>query len=453
MAEYTLTITTTGGSGGTTTGAGTYEEDTLVPVTATASGGFPGNRFLYWMIDGEIVAFEAAFSLRMPADNTTLVAHFELSNAGPAQAVDMVRDFVRVSLEPSIPATGVVEMEATLEVEYSFGSGTFTPVTPYLNPYLYDLERVDFYVNRALLGLLNYHRPNLSLTTGTETAAKLLYRYRLRHQLLVDGVPDGSEAVTAARHAWMAGRPYRYPDLDVWEGKAYLWLSTRPLNRNVCPMEHQLLYVLPLEDGTYVLEETKTYANGTTATTLRSLGVQEQYRAFVFRYELPADWANIAQVSLRLAGRELAAEVLTLRPRANPRYAVQVLYGNSLGGFDSYCFAGKQENYSEPFGELLERELQPDHDRQEGTLETYNQGSFDSLVLRTGYLSLEEKLALKDMELRNHMYVVDGNQLMRVVLEPAERLDEKDGDTIHGLSYRARVAHVNRSYYGRDPRQ
>lgn len=424
-----------------------------MPVTATASGEFPGNRFLYYTLNGEILSFEAAFSMNMPAVATELVATFELSNAAPAQDMDMVRDFVRLSLEPSIPETGLVEMEGTLEVEKNFESGTFSAITQYINPYLYDLERVDFYVNRALLGMLKYQRPNLSLTTGTETAAALLYRYRLRYRLLVDGVQDGSEAVTSARHAWMAGKPYTYPDLDVWEGKAYLWLTTRPLTRTICPVEKNIVYVLPLEDGTYILEETKTYANGSTATTLRSLGVQTQYRAFSFAYELPADWEDVSEISLRLAGRELAAEVLRLRPRPNPRYAVQVLYGNSLGGFDSLCLGGKMERYSEPFGEVLERDLQPDHDRQEGTLESYNQGSFDSLILRTGYLDLAEKLALKDMALRNHTYLVQGNQLLRVVLEQAETLDQKDAEYIHGLTYRARVAHVNRSYYGRDPRQ
>ncbi|MDN3688703.1 InlB B-repeat-containing protein [Cyclobacterium jeungdonense] len=453
LTQYQLTISTTPESGGTVTGANFYTEGDTVQVTATPSDSFPGNRFLYWKKDDQIVSYDEVYSFTMPAANTLLVAHFELSETSTAQAMDMTRDYIRISLTPDIPDEGIIEMEGTLEFEQTYGTGTFTPIAEYLNPYLHELSRVDFHVDRALLGKMVFHRPNLALGLDTESLDGIVHRYRLRHALLVDGVQEGGESLTSSRHAWLAGRPYTFPDVNPWEGKAYLWLTTRPMVRPVYPVEKSIFYVLPLETGEYTLEQTIHYKNTVKETVSRPLGTQERYRPFVFRFFLPEDWEDILQIELRLAGRILSEEVLTLRPQANPRYPQQVFYGNSLGGFDSFCFAGKKEQFSEASAEIFESNLQPDHDRQEGTLSAYNQLAFDSLILRTGYISLPEKTALKDMILRNHTYMVSGSSLQRIVLQPTESFDQKDGEYLHAQEYRARLAHNNSSYYGRDPRQ
>lgn len=453
LTQYELTISTTPESGGTVTGANFYTEGDTVQVTATPSDTFPGNRFLYWKKDDQIVSYDEVYSFTMPAANTLLVAHFELSETSTAEAMDLVRDYIRISLSPTIPAEGLIEMEAQLEFEQVYGSGTFTPIAEYLNPYLHSLSRVDFHVDRALLGKMAFHRPNLALGLDTETLEGIVHRYRLRHALLVDGVQEGGESLTSSRHAWLAGRPYTFPDVNPWEGKAYLWLTTRPMVRPVYTMEKSIFYVLPLETGEYTLEQTIHYKNTVKETVSRPLGTQDRYRPFAFRYFLPEDWEDILQIELRLAGRILSEEVLTLRPQANPRYPQQVFYGNSLGGFDSFCFAGKKEQFFEASAEIFESNLQPDHDRQEGTLSAYNQLAFDSLILRTGYISLPEKTALKDMILRNHTYMVSGSSLQRIVLQPTESFDQKDGEYLHAQEYRARLAHNNNSYYGRDPRQ
>lgn len=451
-SEFSLSLSTAG-TAGVAEGGGIFTEGSTVTVTATPLNTNLGGRFLYWKNGDQIVSYQPQYTFVMPSENTSLTAHFELSEMNTAQALVMVRDYVKVSVMPTIPDEGIIEMECTLRFEQEYGTGTMEDIAYYVNPYLYDLGRVDFHLDRALLGRMRFHRPDLSITLNAVPCNGVVHRYGFTYRLMVDGEPTGSNTVESGLHAWLAGKPYAFPDVNPWEGKAYLWLTTRPMVRPVHPMERNIFYIMPLETGEYTLETVIHYKNTIKETSTRSLGSQDRYRPFFFRYFLPDDWEDILQIELAIRGRILTEEVLTLRPQADPQFAAQVFFGNSLGGFDSFCFAGKQENFSETTGELLETALQPDHDRQEGTLSAYNRLSYDSLVLRTGYVSLPEKNALKDMSLRNHIYLVDGTELRKILLENTESFDRKDGTYIHSAEYRARLAFDNNSYYGRDPRQ
>jgi hypothetical protein len=437
---------------GSVSGAGTFEEGEEVTVTATPTLVSLGARFLFWKKDDEIVSYDAAYTFNMPGEDILLIAHFELSNTTPAAPMAMVRDIVQESYFPSIPSEGIVEMEAVLEFEQNFQQGGWVPVGEYLNPYKYDQSRVDFQIDRAMLGKMAFHRPDIT-TNDPEITSGIVHRYRMRTQLMVDGLPDGSETLHTSKFAWLAGRPYLFPDENPYEGKAYLFLTTRPMQREIHSGERLMLYVLPLELGLYTLEEKITYRNTRVEIHTRSLGNHQRYQPFYFRYTLPSESQAIVKVELRLTGRDAAAEVLTLIPRPTPQFPLQLLYGNSLGGFDSFFCSGKKELGVNTQGERFETSLQPGHDRQEGTVQVYNQRAWDAITLRTGYISLEERKALKDMQLRNHIYLVAENKLQKLILDNTEMQVSKDGTYIHAAEFSARFAHENHSSYGRDPRQ
>jgi hypothetical protein len=448
--DFEVTTSVTPESTGTVSGAGYYTEEDTATVIATPEA---DKNFLYWKKNDTIVSYDETYAFSMPSSNVLLVAYFEDSDGGPAEEMDMVRDFVQVSLTPTIPETGIIEMQGEVEFEQVYGSDSFEKITNYLNPFLHDLSKVNFYVDRAILGKMAFHRPNLGIGYATEVCQGIIHRYRLRTSLYVDGIQDGGQSLTAIRHAWMAGRPYDFPDVNICEGKAYLWLTTRPMERVIYPMEKSIFYILPLETGEYILQSTFHYKNTVVESDSRSLGIQTRYRPFSFQYFLPENWEDMDKIEIKIAGRSLKEEVITLYPKENPEFALQVLYGNSLGGFDSFCFYGKKEDYSSPSGELFEGIQQPGHDRSEGTISSFNESAFDSFILRTGYISLKEKFALRDMLLRNQIYLVDDATLKKLVIENSEYFTGKDGVYIHSADIRARLAFNTQSQYGRDPRQ
>jgi hypothetical protein len=464
---HALSLTATPSAQGTASGAGSYAAGSEVTVTATPILVGFGARFKYWKLDDVIVSYDAVYTFTMPDAPLILVAHFELSNLSPADPMDMIRDIVRFSLTPSIPAEGMVEMEGIVELEQNYGLGGWQTVAEYLNPYAYDLNRADFFVDRAILGRMAFHRPDLAQFHPVITSG-IVKRYRIRHRLLVDGEQEGAQQLSPTRHAWLAGRPFTFPDVNPWEGKGYLFLTTRPLMRRVYKSEKLHFYVLPLWLGEYTLEEKIYYKNTTTQTTTRSLGTHSRYVPFYFGYIPPEgsfapypspesqmshdDRQTISKIELRLTGKPDTAEVITLIPTPDPQYPRQIVYGNSLGGFDSFMLSGKAEGSHLTTSELLETDLPPDHDRQEGTVSAYNQLSTAPLTLRTGYIPLPELEALRDMALLNTVYLVEGNQLRRIVLQASETSTFRDGVFLHSAEYAARYAHQNHSIYGRDPR-
>lgn len=71
---YTLTLQASPPEGGSVSGAGSYEENTAVNVSATAALGY---QFVNWTVNDVEVSTQANSSYTMPADDTTLVANFQ----------------------------------------------------------------------------------------------------------------------------------------------------------------------------------------------------------------------------------------------------------------------------------------------------------------------------------------------------------------------------------------
>ena len=74
--QYAVTVAANPASGGNVTGAGEYNYNTLVTVTATANTGYT---FINWTIDGTEVSTEATYSFNV-AGATALVANFTINS-------------------------------------------------------------------------------------------------------------------------------------------------------------------------------------------------------------------------------------------------------------------------------------------------------------------------------------------------------------------------------------
>ena len=86
--SYVLTLLANPTEGGMVSGAGAYEEDDVIPVSANPSAGY---RFMNWAnAADEEMSTEAEFEFTMPAEDVTLTANFEA--IPPTYALTLVAD-------------------------------------------------------------------------------------------------------------------------------------------------------------------------------------------------------------------------------------------------------------------------------------------------------------------------------------------------------------------------
>lgn len=359
-----------------------------------------------------------------------------------------VRDILRAvfadAADPASGREGISELEAQLEVEDIYGSGSYRRIGEFLNPYDYDSDIASVYLHRALLGTLAFERP--SLAYGSVFAMdKLVKRYRVLSRDLVDGEPDSEFVTSSAFHAWMAGKNFVNNQTSLTEGYAYLFLSTRPVTRRYFPGERVLVYILPLAAGSASLKITYTDLGGTVTESTESLDSLSQYRPVYLNYFPETD--GIASFKLEVTGLTGTAPALTYQVvRERPLYFAQLIYGNSLGGFDSLPMTGKLSHSNQPSGEMIETALDPDHDGQDGNYRAFNQKATDTLVLRTGYMPLDERRALRDMALHNEVYIIQADKLRKLLLENVEHLVSMDGNYLYAAEFNACYAFDNLAY-------
>jgi helix-turn-helix protein len=110
---YTVTLTANPVEGGTVEGEGTYEEGTLLTVTATANDGYI---FTYWTEGNAVVSEDASYTFTVTADRD-LVANFE----------EVIINYYTVTLTANPVEGGTVEGEGTYE------EGTLLTVTATAN--------------------------------------------------------------------------------------------------------------------------------------------------------------------------------------------------------------------------------------------------------------------------------------------------------------------------------
>ncbi|AWW31826.1 hypothetical protein DN752_17750 [Echinicola strongylocentroti] len=369
----------------------------------------------------------------------------------PLPAIHPVLDPLQATFaddaDPASGREGTSELECQLEIEDDYGSDSFRRIGEFLNPYSYDTDQAFVFLHRSLSGALAFQRPDLT-SSAVQQIDGLVKRYRVQSRDVVDGIEATAFSQSAIFHAWLAGQSYVHNLNDLVSDSAYLFLTSRPLARRLFKKEKITLSILPLISGAATLRTVVKYLDGTPDDTFSSsLGSLTQYRPVYWNYTLPANFDLIKSVDIDITGLTGTAEKLTYRLiHHRPKYFSQIYYGNSLGGFDSLPLTGVMALSNQPTGEVFETAVVPDHDGQEGTYRTFNQKSHDSMILRTGYMPLEEKLALKDMTLRNHTYLVEGNKLRKLLLENTDHLMRTDGVYQHTAEFTARFAFDNLAY-------
>jgi hypothetical protein len=306
-------------------------------------------------------------------------------------------------------------------------------------------------LHRALHGALGTDPPSLT-AVGLQPLPGLTTRYRLQARDIIGGSPTGDFAVTDPAWAWLAGRSYTDQDKSYSKGaeysfgqRAFKFLLTDDDPRFLQIGQRIHVEFLTFMAGTEIkLMINANYTDTTTELFETSLGNLEEGKGYYINVPTPAWTKELSHFTLGLGGFFGAAqEVITCRYKKASPYKKEVFYRNSMGGFQNFIFGGKTEESHSESGEILDPISYPSEDGTKGQSLVFNQRSQDSMILRSGWISLAERLALKDMLLHNQAYLVVGSQLRKLIITNATHQTRKDGEFLYAIEIQARFTYEN----------
>jgi hypothetical protein len=372
------------------------------------------------------------------------------SLTSPLPSIHPILDPLIVSLaDPGDPASGrdgQSSCEVQIEVEDVLNSGNWRLIGELLNPYNYDTDTAQAVIHKALQGALTYFLPNLTIP-GAQAMPGPVKRYRLKARDVVDGIPDGSLVATDPGRAWLAGQAYVAHGTDLLSGRAYLFLTTRSLLRRLHPQEKIHLQVLPVSSGTPTVRIKALFTDGTDQTDTVGLGAAAALVPFAVNISIPAYSKTAHTIEIDITGLSGTAEKLTYRLISRPGpWFRQIFYANSLGGLDHLALTGKCEEIHTPTGEFFEAQEYPLANGQRGNSRAFNQRATDSILLRTGFMSQAEKISLRDLTLRNELWILEGNALRKLILTNAQWSPKSDDNYLHALELTARYSWDEMAY-------
>lgn len=339
---------------------------------------------------------------------------------------------------------GQSTVEVQLEVEDTLNSDEWRLIGEFLNPYDYTTDTAKVAIHKALQGVLSPFLPSLTVS-GAQAMPGPIKRYRLKARDVVDGEPQGALVTTAIFRAWLAGNSYFQIGNSLITGKAYLFLSTRSTTRRLHPEEKIHFQMLPIVSGTPTVRYIATFTDGTTQTNTLTLAAATALVPFAVNITLPSYAKTVDHIEFDITGLTGTAEKLTYKLISKPTpWFRQLFYVNSLGGLDHIPLTGKCEEITTPVSELFES--QPYPVSQDGNTRAFNQRAIDSLILRTGWMSLDELRSLRDLLLRNDAYILDGTALRKLVLNTDAKPIQADDTYLHSLEISARYAHEETAY-------
>jgi hypothetical protein len=287
---------------------------------------------------------------------------------------------------------------------------------------------------------------------GLQPLPGLTARYRLLARDIIGGMASGGFAVTDPAWAWLAGRSYTDQDKSYSKGaeysfgqRAFKFLLTDDDPRYLQIGQRIHVEFLCFQAGTDIkLRINANYTDATTELFETSLGNLEEGKGYYINAPTPAWTKELSHFTIGLGGFfGAASEVITCRYKKPSPYKKEVFYRNSMGGFQNFIFGGKTEESHSQSGDILDQVSYPPEDGTKGQSLVFNQRSQDSMILRSGWISLAERLALKDMLLHNQAYLVIGSQLRKLIITNASHQTRKDGEYLYALEIQARFAYEN----------
>lgn len=368
----------------------------------------------------------------------------------PLPSIHPVYDPLIVSLQDGADLAsdreGQSQVEVLLEIEDTLGSDEWRVISEILNPYDYTTDLAKAVLNKALEGALSPFIPDLT-DPDAQVMSGPIKRFRIQARDYVDGEAQGELTASAAGRAWLAGNSYVNKGTDLLTGKAYLFLTTRSLTRRLHPSESIHLQVLPVSSGTPTIRIKAYFTDGTDQTDTTALDPATALVPFAYNVTIPAYAKTVQTIEIDITGLTGVAEKLTYKLISNPSpYFRQLFYCNSLGGLDHLPLTGKSQEINTTSGEVFEAQEYPPINAQVGNFKAFNTRSSDSFVLRTGYMTQDEINSLRDLTLRNEVWLKEGTTLRKLILNNSSWKVLEDGNFLHALEFTCRFAWTENAY-------
>jgi hypothetical protein len=277
-----------------------------------------------------------------------------------------------------------------------------------------------------------------------QTRSDIIKRYRIKSRDVIGGIPSGEFNTSSPYLAWLAGKSYKNLNTDFLSGMAYRFLYTSATPRRISP--NQLLYVefITLDAGTGIsLRLNATYTDNTTQLFTYSLGNVNAYTAYGYKIAPPAYTKEVKSFTISLFGFTSTMESISCSYTQKNLYETEIFYLNSLGGYENCTFTGKTEFSETHSADAFEAQLYPPLNAQKGNYQTFNQKGNEVMVLRSGWVTKEERKGLIDLTLRNEAYLRESLTLEKMLLANGTRVVSKDGEFLYSLEINARFAYDN----------
>lgn len=365
--------------------------------------------------------------------------------SAPLPNVFPVRNPFKVSLQDPLALSSdnldPTEVEVIVEVEDIRGSDIFRKVGEMINPYAAD-NFASAIINRCLLGALKATPPNITATGLTEYG-QICKKFRIRVRDLIGGVPSGAFVTIEPAHAWLAGNSFQDNATNPAANRAYRILWTQSSNRFLHPNQSIFLPFLTFQAGTDIqLRINARYTDDTTEIFETPLGNLTAFTNYGITVPRPVWTKELDYFTISLGGFfGGSAEAINVRLLPASQYSQQVFYLNSFGGYENFIFTGKSEFSFTTTSDSFEANLHPGSSSNEGNYTTFNEKLYDSVTLRSGYIKPSQLIALKDMVLRNEVYLVQGTNLRKLKITNATYPQRKDGEFLFSIEIQARFAY------------
>lgn len=364
----------------------------------------------------------------------------------PLPAVFPVRDPFKVSFQDATALASdndePTELEVLVQVEDAQGSDIYRTVGEMINPYGAD-DTAAVLIHRALMGALKASPPSLT-AVGLIPFTGICKKYRLQARDIVGGVAMGTFAISDPAHAWLAGQSYTDHGYDLSEGRAYKFLYTQDDPKYFHPNQRfhfQFLTFIAGEDISLLIQA--HYTDNTTEDFSTPLGDLTAFTGYAINVPKPVWTKPLEKFIVTLTGFFASSEAINCYFRKASQYAQEVFYLNSHGGYENFVFTGKSEYTNTVSGEVFESQVYPGDAADPGNYQSFNQKSFDGVILRSGWLRYADLLALKDMVLRNEVYLVEGTKLRKLIIANATYPTRKDGEFLYSVEIQGRFGFDN----------
>lgn len=253
--------------------------------------------------------------------------------------------------------------------------------------------------------------------------ADAVFKYYVKAVNIVDGVATLTANSTThyaifGDHSFFLKEPTYLP---VDTEKTYLWLTAKPLEREIYQRQEEIATVLFTADiAAPVLNTSVFFTDGTAATVLTDLeaAIKASVRNFDFSFkeqvwnEFSDPAKEVSRIEIKITGAGVTGDTIIYKVQlARSAEMRSYIFRNKRGGFDSFAATGNLAEKEDIKGEVYLIDKKYTGIKQQPEVVVYNQNS--------GWIPKSEAGAYAQMRRVNNVWLVlDSGELVSITIQP-----------------------------------